>query len=34
MQVEMIPWNESNHEGILFSNESHCVYFMSLDPSK
>ena len=27
----MLKWNDSNHDVLLFSNESHVVYFISLD---
>ena len=28
----LLPWNESNHECMLFSNENHAVHFLSLSP--
>ena len=28
----LLRWNDSNHECLLFSNVSHVVYFLSLDP--
>ncbi len=28
----LLRWNDSNHECLLFSNASHVVHFLSLDP--
>ena len=30
----LVPWNASNHECMLFSNASHTVSFLSLNPKK
>lgn len=34
LQDSLLKWNDSNHESLLFSNENHVVYFLSLDPKK
>jgi hypothetical protein len=31
IQETLLKWNDSNHECLLFSNESHVVHFLSLD---
>jgi hypothetical protein len=32
--LELLPWQDSNHECILFNNEAHTVVFLSAKPSK
>jgi hypothetical protein len=34
LQDTLLRWNDSNHECLLFSNRSHVVNFLSLDPKK
>jgi ABC-type glutathione transport system ATPase component len=34
LQDTLLRWNDSNHECLLFSNESHVVSFLSLDPKR
>ena len=34
LQYSLLMWNDSNHESLLFSNENHVVYFLSLDPKR
>ena len=31
LQSSLLRWNDSNHECLFFSNESHVVHFLSLD---
>ena len=31
--VELLKWNESNHECLLFNNERHTVVFLAADPT-
>ena len=31
LQNTLLRWNDSNHECLLFSNDSHVVHFLSLD---
>lgn len=34
LQMSTVSWNDSNHECLLFSNHTHVVSFLSLDPRK
>ena len=34
MLTDLARWNDSNHECLLFNNQSHKFSFLSLDPGK